>query len=478
MDALKSEKEFKLADAVPLLLIDAGTILFSLAAAYYLRFYLNIFAFNISINPDPTAYLILSIAVTPIWLIINAVYGLYSENYLFVGAEEYKRIVNSVTLGTIGLMMLAFLVKKEYARGWVLLAWIVTGILLTTARYLFRHLRQNQRKRGIDVKNVVIIGTNEEGEHLYEKIKKSPYLGFSVAGFIDDNPKNNFDVIGSVHDIEKVIKDKNIQVAILIASALSSDKIQNICSKLSSFGIKTYISPSLLRVISSRIDIQLIADVPLVSVQPVSLSGFKFFAKRVLDIFGALMLLVILFPLFVFIAILIKITSNGPVFFKHERKGRGEKYFMMYKFRTMYKDAENRLAELKHLNEKDGYIFKLKNDPRITKIGKLMRKFSVDEFPQLFNIIKGEMSFVGPRPLPDGDDISDEDKIKYGEWMKQKSQVLPGITGLWQVSGRSELTFEELVKLDIYYIENWSPLFDLYILFRTIPIVLKSKGAY
>lgn len=472
MDAIKSEKEFKLADAVPLLLIDAGTTLFSLAAAYYLRFYLNIFAFNISINPDPTAYLILSIAVTPIWLIINAVYGLYSENYLFVGAEEYKRIVNSVTLGTIGLMMLAFLVKKEYARGWVLLAWLVAGILLTAARYSFRHLRQNQRRRGIDVKNVLIIGTNEEGIHLFEKIKKSPNLGFLFVGFLDDNPKNNFDVIGSIQDIEKIIEEKNVKAVILIASALTSDKIQDICSKLSSLGINTYISPSLLRIISSRINIQLIGDIPLVSVQPVSLSGFKFLVKRFLDLIGVAAISIALLPFFLIIAILIKITSKGAILFKQERLGRDKKPFTLCKFRTMISGAEDKLSDIAHLNEADGHIFKIKDDPRITRIGKFLRKYSFDEFPQLINVINGEMSLVGPRPpLP-------SEVNNYNQWELKRLGTLPGMTGLWQISGRSELTFEEMVKLDIYYIENWSPLFDIYILFRTLPIVLRGKGAY
>lgn len=465
------KKTYKAANLLPLLLIDAGAILFSGALAFYLRFSLYFFAFSANSDQDPIPYLKLTLVIIPIWLIIHAFYGLYNEKYIYVGAEEYYRLVHSATLGAVGLMILSFFLKKEFARGWVILVWIVATILLIGVRYAYRHLKYSQRRKGIDVRNAVIIGVNTEADFLYEKIKTSPHLGLSVLGFIDgQSDKSN--LLGTLNDLETIVSKNNVEATILVASALSSNEIQLACSRLNNLGVEAYLSPSLLNIMSSRIAVQPIAGIPLISIQPVILSGLRFAAKRILDLIGSLIVSVILLPILVLIALLIKLESKGPILFKQERIGRKSRPFMMYKFRTMGNNAEKQLKDILHLNEAEGHIFKMKNDPRLTRLGRFLRKYSLDEFPQLINVFKGEMSLVGPRPPIPGE------VENYSQFDLQRLGTLPGMTGLWQISGRSELPFEEMVKLDIYYIENWSPLFDLYILFRTIPVVLWSKGAY
>jgi exopolysaccharide biosynthesis polyprenyl glycosylphosphotransferase len=214
------------------------------------------------------------------------------------------------------------------------------------------------------------------------------------------------------------------------------------------------------------------SGVPLLEVGSPRLDSFPWMLKRMLDVVGSFGGLIVLSPLLIMVAILIKLTSPGPVFFRQKRVGADEKIFTCYKFRSMYEDAERRQAELEGQNEAGGVIFKIKNDPRITPIGRFIRDSSIDELPQLINVLKGEMSLVGPRPLP----LRDFERM--GELDKKRLGTVPGITGFWQVSGRSDLSFEEMLRLDLYYIENWALSLDMRILFKTILVVLRHSGAY
>jgi exopolysaccharide biosynthesis polyprenyl glycosylphosphotransferase len=220
------------------------------------------------------------------------------------------------------------------------------------------------------------------------------------------------------------------------------------------------------------VSIDALNGVPLIGVKDVALQGFNLVVKRVLDFgLGAVALIIAAIPMSI-IALAIKLNSSGPVLFKQTRVGRGGRTFTCYKFRTMVKDADKLLEELRHLNEVDGPIFKIKNDPRLTRVGKFLRQTSLDELPQVFNILKGEMSWVGPRP-PTPNEVE-----KYSDWQRKRLDVTPGLTGLWQVSGRSDLSFDEMVKLDLYYAENWTLAVDITIMIRTVPAVLKREGAY
>ncbi|MFH1826373.1 MAG: sugar transferase [bacterium] len=232
------------------------------------------------------------------------------------------------------------------------------------------------------------------------------------------------------------------------------------------------IVPGILELIASRLDVDELGGVPLLTVTEIQLKGLKALVKRLSDIVFSLVGIIIISPVYLLFIILIKVTSKGPIFFVQERIGLDEKVFPMFKFRSMVANAEEILPQLANQSEAEGHLFKIKDDPRMTPLGKFMRHWSIDELPQLFNVLLGQMSLVGPRPpLP-------REVTKYSSWHKKRLRVRPGITGSWQVSGRSLLPFEDMVRLDIYYIENWSLWLDIKILLRTVPVVLFGSGAY
>ena len=250
------------------------------------------------------------------------------------------------------------------------------------------------------------------------------------------------------------------------------DKIVQIMQLAEEAGARVKIVPDLFQLSLSKIAVDAVGGIPLIGVKESSISGGAIAIKRAMDVmFTAALFLLFLIPMAI-IALIIKITSPGPAIFEQERVGRGGKVFTAYKFRTMRLGADEEKETLLHLNEASGPIFKIRNDPRMTSIGKWLRRTSIDELPQLWNVMRGDMSLVGPRPpLP-------IEVAKYEEWHKRRLEVAPGVTGLWQVSGRSELSFDEMVMLDLYYIENWSPWLDMWILIKTIPALVTARGAY
>jgi exopolysaccharide biosynthesis polyprenyl glycosylphosphotransferase len=243
-------------------------------------------------------------------------------------------------------------------------------------------------------------------------------------------------------------------------------------------GVYLDIYPDLLDIIVNDISLMEIDNIPLMQVSGSRFDNWAQVVKRLFDVFSVVILGIILSPLVLFVAIIIKIESSGPLIFTQSRIGKGERHFRMYKFRTMQKDSEHEKQNLVEKNEADGFLFKMKNDPRITKMGKIMRRYSIDEIPQLINVLKGDMSLIGPRPLPADDLDKISDKSGYYYWFQNRTKIHPGLTGLWQVNGRSEINFSDLVNLDIYYLENWSLWLDFQILLKTIPAVLSGKGAY
>jgi exopolysaccharide biosynthesis polyprenyl glycosylphosphotransferase len=273
-------------------------------------------------------------------------------------------------------------------------------------------------------------------------------------------------------DLLNLVRDLRADTVAVCGSARAEPaELRRLAWQLEGTGIDLVVAPQLTDVAGPRVHIRPVEGLPLLHVEEPKLSGMAWLFKNVMDRVLSAILLVLLVPLFLVIALVIKIGDRGPVFFKQSRVGREGKVFKVIKFRTMYPDAEERLAQLVDQNESDGLLFKIRDDPRITPIGRLLRRTSLDELPQLINVLKGEMSLVGPRPLPaeDGDFLGD---------VRRRLLVKPGITGLWQVSGRSELSWDDAVRLDLYYVDNWSLAFDLIILWRTVGVVLARRGAY
>lgn len=358
-----------------------------------------------------------------------------------------------------------------------------TGILLLiflgVSRAIEYALRLYRYRRGEGIHHVLIVGAGEMGRSVMRTIVARPNLGYRIVGFVDDDPERaqkeigKFHGLGTTDDLPNILAEKWWIDEVIIALPWTAYRkilhVMNVCQKAH---CKVRIVPDLFQITLDRVVVEHLDGVPLISVSEPTLQDWQRALKRLVDIFGAAIGLIVLSPLFLALAIAIKLDSPGPIIFKQTRVGRGRKEFTCYKFRSMYVDAEARLAALRERNEASGPLFKIKDDPRRTRVGQFLRRTSLDELPQLWNVLKGEMSLIGPRPA-----IPAEVEA-YEPWHLRRLEVAPGITGLWQVSGRSDLTFDEMVLLDVYYIENWSPLLDLVILLRTIPTVLSGKGAY
>jgi exopolysaccharide biosynthesis polyprenyl glycosylphosphotransferase len=277
--------------------------------------------------------------------------------------------------------------------------------------------------------------------------------------------------LGTLSQLKEIVTKHDID-EVIITIPSEREWVQNMITDIRKLDVSIKIVPEIFNLVTSTVEIGSINALPVVSLVKTPMRGLGFFLKRCMDMFGSIILLILCVPVFALVALAIKLDSKGPVFYRQKRIGKNGRAFQMFKFRSMVANADEILESLESRNEVQGPAFKIKNDPRITRVGRILRKYSIDELPQLINVLKGDMSLVGPRPpLP-------FEVEKYGDWEWRRLDVLPGITGLWQVSGRSDLSFQQWVKLDIYYIENWSIGLDIKILLKTIPCVIKGEGAY
>lgn len=454
--------------------LDLGVVLLSFSFALYLRFSVDVLPLDAGIS-DTASYLYLVLGALPIWWLTLAYFRLYSPQFLLYGNDEYQRIFNAATFATVFTMVLIFLLKADFARGWVLLSWVIGAAFLMFGRWFHRRLHRWLIGRTGRKAPVVIIGANAEAKKLADDIGGNKTAAMSVMGAIawpTQEPAAGLNILGSLDRMVELIKEAKAEVALVVPSALPADSLQRLYHQLTKTGVSVFVSPSLFDIVASRVAVMPISDTPLIRLEEVHFSGAKYAVKRTTDILGAIVLSILFAPLFVIVGVLVKLDSPGPIFFRQERVGRHRRAFRIFKFRTMVSDAELQKDDILHLNEATGPIFKIREDPRITRVGKWSRRFSIDELPQLFNVWLGQMSLVGPRP-PTPDEVE-----TYGEWELRRLEINPGMTGFWQVRGRSDTTFEEMVRLDLYYIENWSITLDAYIMFRTIGVVLSAKGAY
>jgi len=305
---------------------------------------------------------------------------------------------------------------------------------------------------------------------------EAPQLGFRVVGYVRTKlaggNTNGLPVFGDMDHLQEAIQVAGADCLFVASTAVTSEEMGKVAKAVRLEGVEVRVSANIANILSTRLDVQQVGHLMALSLKPVRLSGFQAAAKRTVDIVLSLVALLVSFPLWLTIAVAIKINSRGPVFHGQERVGQHGRRFRIVKFRTMVAGAEAMLEDLKPLNEATGPLFKLRKDPRVTRVGRWLRKWSLDELPQLWNVLKGEMSLVGPRPpLPN-------EVASYEDWHLDRLEVPPGITGLWQVRGRSELGFDDYVRLDLFYIENWSIAYDLFILVKTLPAVFGRKGAY
>jgi exopolysaccharide biosynthesis polyprenyl glycosylphosphotransferase len=363
----------------------------------------------------------------------------------------------------------------------VLLFWVLAVVFVLLARAGVSLALVLARRRGRLLRPTLVVGSNRESADILRILRNNVDAGLVPIGCLASSQAERLEldfcstdvpVLGSAREIGDVVRQTGVDTVVIASSAFDHDVLARMIAELREFDVDVHVSSGLFEVLTSRVVVNEVAGFPLITVKGISLSRGNLMVKRAFDLTVALAVIVLGSPVWLAIAAAVKLTSPGPVFYGQDRIGRAGSPFKMLKFRSMYADAERRLSELSVANEATGPLFKIKDDPRVTSVGKWMRKFSLDEFPQLINVVKGEMSLVGPRPpLP-----QEVDRYSAHDW--RRLEVTPGMTGLWQVSGRSRLTFDEMVRLDLFYIENWSVALDMTLILRTVPAVLLAKGAY
>ena len=465
---------------IALTAVDLIMVLVGFQLAYSLRFEAGI---NWLYRHDESPfglYSSLAFLLVPIWLIVFRVFGMYDFKHLFAGMHEYSRAFNACTFGMMTIIILTFFYPSlMIARGWVVLSWLLITFCVLLGRFTLRRVVQRMRAQGRFLTTVLIVGGNEEGQAIAAQLQASPTAGIWIAGFADDQLSrgsqllSGMRVLGPVDSVATLVHQHGIQEIIVASTALSREQLLQV---FQSFGanedITLRMSSGLYEILTTGVEVQEIGNVPLLSINKVRLAGGDMFIKRVLDLLISSIVLLLSWPLMIIIAMAIKFTAPGPVFYRRRVVGVGGKLFDALKFRTMYIDADEQLAQDAELRGQYETNYKLKNDPRVTPIGRVLRRTSLDELSQLFNVLRGQMSLVGPRM------ITSEERARYGKWRMNLTTVKPGITGMWQVSGRSDVSYEERVKLDMQYIRNYSLWLDLHLLWQTLPVVVKGHGAY
>jgi exopolysaccharide biosynthesis polyprenyl glycosylphosphotransferase len=423
------------------------------------------------------AYVVLPLG----WLVLLWANGSYDRRYLGLGSEEFKRVARTSVTVVAGVSLLAFSTKTQLSRGTVAAVSVCAVGFILFGRVMARQILHVARRRtGHGAHRMVLVGTLPEALEVYTAVTRSPAAGLiPVAIHITDGYAAARGIETPVpvfagRDVLALVREVGADtIAVCGSASAEPGELRRLAWQLEGTGVDLVVAPQLTDIAGPRVHIRPIEGLPLLHVEEPTLSGPGWLIKNLLDRVVAAIGLLLLSPVLAIIAISIRLSDPGPVFFRQPRVGHEGNTFRVWKFRTMYVDAEERKASLKELelNESDGMLFKMKDDPRIFPMGQRLRASSLDELPQLINVLKGEMSLVGPRPLPadDGDYLGD---------VRRRLLVRPGITGLWQVSGRSDLSWDEAVRLDLYYVDNWSLTYDLGILWRTIWVVLRRKGAY
>lgn len=453
---------------------------FAFRLAYFIRFNLSIPIFETDVIPNIQYYQTVTLFIAVFWFLIFVFLGLYNKEQLLGGPQEYALVFRATSIAILVVIIFDFLQPMFLiARGWLILAWSLSFIMIGSGRFWLRRVVYYLRRYGLFVDRAVIVGANNEGILLANQLSNPQYSGLQIVGFVDKKfspdtvPTRGLRVLGNMSHLESIIQNYGVKEVILASSSITSrDKLLEIFQTYGmSDRINVRMSSGLYEIMTTGLRVREFAFVPLVCVNKVRLTGFDNFLKMMLDYGIAIPLSILLAPLMLLIAIAVKLDSPGPVIYRRRVMGVNNTQFDAFKFRTMRVDGDKILAEA-GLQEELNTKRKLKKDPRVTRLGGILRKLSLDELPQLFNVLRYEMSLVGPRM------IHPDEMKEYNQWGMNLLTVRPGITGLWQVSGRSDLTYADRVRLDMQYIRNWSIWLDLQLLVQTIPAVLKSRGAY
>jgi len=481
----------------PLIRVTAEVLVDSLMAwlafwlAWVLRYQADIGGRIVPADEEPFATFhgkaALFIVILLLVLLIRGAYRLPRSAGLL---DEATLLAGGITTAMAGVILWAFFLRFAPSRLVFMYAWLGAIALLLARRVVTRACRRWLWSRGYFVDRVLVVGATPAGQRVMQAMTAHPALGYRVVGFADEVGQSDrrslrtateyrvveTDWLGPFDQVGQLVEDHEIDEVIIALSSADQDQVLGIVNQCRARDVSFKVVPDLFQLALDRVDLGEVAGIPLIGVRGASISGRSYQVKRAMDVALTLLLLSVMALPMAIIAFLIRRDSSGPVFVRQRRIGRDGRPFLLLKFRTMVDGAERLRADLmaSHVagGEVDARLFKVPNDPRLTLVGRQLRRLSLDELPQLIQVLRGEMSVVGPRPpLP-------EEVEGYEEWHRQRLMVTPGLTGLWQVNGRSHLSFDEMVRLDLYYAEHWSPWLDIKIVLRTIPAVLTGNGAY
>ena len=429
----------------------------------------------------PVWEIVLFVATIPFWVLLARVYGLYDrdeERTDHSTVDDVVGVVQVVTLGTWSFLVLTHLAGLPYPNlGRLVVFWFLAIVLVPILRAVARAIG---RRQAAYIQNVIIVGSGYVARLLAEKIEKHSEYGLRVVGFVDRDDRiaatnGKIPFIGSTDDLPELVRQYGAQRVAIAFSTDSHDQTLRVIRSVQGIDLQIDIVPRMFEVLGTNAQLHTIEGIPLVGLPSPRLSGSSRFLKRSLDLGAAALGLIILAPAFVVVALAIKLDSRGPVFFRQTRMGAENRTFRVFKFRTMVADAESLKADLVHMNMHNGgdaRMFKVAEDPRVTRVGQVLRRWRIDELPQLLNVLSGRMSLVGPRPL-----ILEEDQ-HVSSWARRRLDLKPGMTGLWQVLGASDIPFEEMTKLDYLYVTNWSLREDLRLIMLTLPALTRARAAY
>jgi len=428
---------------------------------------------------QPFSYTVVAVAISLVWLACLAGARSYDRRVVGLGTEEYKRVfVGSYQAAAI-VAIFSFLAGVEVARGYLAIVVPLGTVALLGERFAARQWLRRQRLAGRMCHRVLVVGGREQTVDVVHQLEDHRATGFSVVGACLTQPgdrlrkQDGITVWGSVSDLPEAIYRTGADTVIVTSGpGMTGNSLRRLAWSIEDLDVDLVVAPHLADVAGTRIQMRPVANLPLLHVEEPVFDGWRRGVKRAFDIVVTLGIMLVALPVMAIVALAIRLDDGQPVVFRQARVGLRGQQFTVLKFRTMVVDAEQRLDELRAANEHDGVLFKIREDPRVTRVGRVLRKYSLDELPQLLNVLRGDMSLVGPRP-PLQSEVD-----RYGYDARRRLLVKPGITGLWQVSGRSTLSWYDTVRLDLSYVENWSLSTDLMILLKTVRAVLRAHGAY